>query len=77
MFVRLHVKFPDSINPDVIPLLERALPPRQAVEKFPKNITQEDVELDEVDARQQERASGGGEPMDEDEGEPRVQCANQ
>ena len=42
-----------------------------------KNIMPEEVELDEVDPRQQERASSGGEPMDEDDGEPRVQCANQ
>ncbi|KAI0075817.1 DnaJ-domain-containing protein [Panus rudis PR-1116 ss-1] len=76
LFVRISVKFPDSIDPAVIPLLEQALPPRKPIETFPKTVLLEEVEMDEVDARQRERAQGG-EPMDEDEGEPRVQCANQ
>lgn len=78
LFVHISVKFPDSLSPDVVPLLEKALPPRNPVEKFTKSIHTEEVEMDEVDARQRERAQGGGgEAMDEDEGEPRVQCANQ
>ncbi|KAL6309220.1 hypothetical protein BKA93DRAFT_815093 [Sparassis latifolia] len=76
MFVHFTVKFPDHIDPEVIPLLERVLPPRAAMEKLPKSMMQEEVELMQVDQRQRVRASGG-EPMDEDEGEPRVQCANQ
>lgn len=77
MLVHLTVQFPESINPESIPLLERALPPRTPLETFPKTVMPEEVELDDVDARQAERASSGGEPMDEDDGEPRVQCANQ
>ncbi|THG96837.1 hypothetical protein EW026_g5068 [Hermanssonia centrifuga] len=75
MFVHVQVKFPDSIPVESVPLLERALPPRKALEKFAKAHAEE-VELDDVDPRHRERAEGG-EPMDEDEGEPRVQCANQ
>ncbi|OBZ75294.1 Mitochondrial protein import protein mas5 [Grifola frondosa] len=54
------------------------LPPRTPIEKFPKNVVLEEVELGEVDPHQRERANGA-EPMDEDEGEgePRMQCANQ
>ena len=76
LFVKISVKFPESMPPESIPLLEQALPPRQPVEKFAAAIHLEEVELDEVDARQRERAAGE-DAMDEDEGEPRVQCANQ
>lgn len=77
LFVHLTVKFPDHIEPDAIPLLERALPPRNPLEKLPKTVLLEEVELEEVDPRQRERASGG-EAMDEEEdGQPRVQCAHQ
>lgn len=79
MFIRVSVKFPDSMPLDSIPLLERALPPRKPLDKFPKNVMLEEVEAVEADARQHELADAG-EAMDEDEegeGEPRVQCANQ
>lgn len=75
LYVKLNVKFPESIDPASIPLLERALPPRNPIEKFGKSIILEEVHLDHADTR-----SRGGirdDPMDEDEGEPRVQCANQ
>ena len=75
LFVRISVKFPDHINPELIPLLEQVLPPRQPVEKFPSSIVLEEVEMDEVDQRQRERAAE--EAMDEDDDQPRVQCANQ
>ena len=75
LYVKLNVKFPDTIDPSAIPLLERALPPRKPVEKFDKNIIIEDVTLDDVDTRT--RGSLHDEPMDEDHDEPRVQCANQ
>ena len=74
LYVRLSVKFPDTIDQASISLLERALPPRNAIEKFEKKIVLEEVNLDTADTR-----SRGGiqdEPMDEDE-QPRVQCANQ
>lgn len=75
LFVRISVKFPDHIDPSIIPLLEQALPPRIPVEKFPSSIHLEDVELDEVDPRQRQRAAEDA--MDEDDEHPRVQCANQ
>jgi DnaJ family protein A protein 2 len=77
LFVKFTVNFPEYIDPAAIPLLERALPPRTEIEKFPKNIHLEEVDLDEPDARSKANAMSD-ESMDEDhEGEPRVQCANQ
>ena len=76
LFVKISVKFPDHMPPESIPLLEKALPARTPVEKFPAAIHLEEVELDEVDQRQRERATGDDQ-MDEDDDQPRVQCANQ
>ncbi|EGN92012.1 hypothetical protein SERLA73DRAFT_191709 [Serpula lacrymans var. lacrymans S7.3] len=77
LFVKFSVIFPESVDLGSIGLLERALPPRKPLEKFPKNVHLEEVELDEPDARSKAHAMQD-EPMDEDhEGEPRVQCANQ
>jgi DnaJ family protein A protein 2 len=75
LYVKLSVKFPDTIDPESIPLLERALPPRHLIERFDKNIVLEEVNLDNADTR-----SRGGiqdDAMDEDRDQPRVQCANQ
>jgi DnaJ homolog subfamily A member 2 len=75
LYVKLSVKFPDTIDQSFISFLERALPPRNAMEKFEKNIILEEVNLDNVDSR-----SRGGiqdDSMDEDHETPRVQCANQ
>ncbi|TFK55332.1 hypothetical protein OE88DRAFT_1732577 [Heliocybe sulcata] len=76
LFVKFSVVFPDHIDPAKVPLLEQALPPRKPVEKFPKSVTLEEADLEEVDARRQESMSRD-DAMDEDEGEPRVQCAQQ
>ncbi|KAF9218519.1 hypothetical protein BS17DRAFT_791248 [Gyrodon lividus] len=77
LYVRFAVKFPDTIDPSKVPLLEQALPPRGLVQTFPKNIHLEEVDLDEPDARSKASAMAD-DAMDEDhEGEPRVQCANQ
>lgn len=76
MFVKLSVKFPDHIDPNVVPQLEKVLAPRKPVEKFPKNITSEEVMMEEMDARQR-AAHERDDAMDEDEEQPRVQCANQ
>jgi DnaJ homolog subfamily A member 2 len=80
LVIKFAIKFPDSISPDVIPMLERALPPRKPIEKFAKSTLLEEVGLVDADVQQQRRAQGG-DAMDEDEdggeGEPRVQCANQ
>jgi DnaJ family protein A protein 2 len=76
MYVRIHVKFPESIDMASIPLLERALPARKPMEKFPKNVQLEEVHLEEPDVRT--KTDGMREDaMDEDQEEPRVQCANQ
>jgi len=77
LFVNLHVRFPDHIDPSVIPLLEKALPPRDQLPKLGSNIVTEEVELQEMDARQKHNYTKG-DAMDEDEdGQARVQCANQ
>jgi len=75
LYVKLHVKFPDTLDQSKLHLLESVLPPRNPLEKFSKNTALEDVELDTPDQRQRERASE--DVMDEDEGEPKVQCSNQ
>ncbi|KAG6329790.1 hypothetical protein ID866_9298 [Astraeus odoratus] len=77
LFVKFIVKFPESIDPTKIPLLEQALPPRKPLPHFPKNVHLEEVDLDEPDARSSAHAMSD-DAMDEDhDGEPRVQCANQ
>jgi len=78
LFVKFHVKFPDHLDSSSVAKLEKALPPRKPVEKFSKGIVVEEAELLELDARQQrEQANHGDDAMDEDEEQPRVQCANQ
>jgi len=77
LYVRVQVQFPDRIDPAVVPALESALPPRKPVEDF-KLSHVEEVDLSELDARQQREQATRGDPMEEDEeGQPRVQCANQ
>ena len=75
LYVKLLVKFPDQIDVGLIPILERALPPRKPREKFHKNIALEEVYVTETDVRS--RADVRDDAMDEDGDEPRVQCANQ
>jgi len=77
LYVKIYVKFPDSIDPTSIALLERVLPPRKSLDSYPPGITLEDVDLDNPDQRQRARASEDA--MDEDDArdEPKVQCANQ
>jgi len=78
LFVKFHIKFPEYLDADAITKLENALPSRKPVAKFPKNIMIEEVELSDLDARQQREATGHGEDaMDADDEQPRVQCANQ
>ncbi|KAF7304765.1 hypothetical protein MKEN_01190600 [Mycena kentingensis (nom. inval.)] len=77
MYIKLSVKFPDSLDPSVLPLLEKALPTRVPVEKFPKNVVLDEVHLDDVDTRSRNPLRDP-DMMDEDtEGEPRVSCQNQ
>ncbi|EJD05659.1 uncharacterized protein FOMMEDRAFT_139033 [Fomitiporia mediterranea MF3/22] len=78
LFVKLHVVFPNTLDPQAFPLLERALPPRKPLPKFEKHLHIEEAVLSDLDARQQqEQSRGDPDAMDEDEGEPRVQCAQQ
>ncbi|KAH7921490.1 hypothetical protein BV22DRAFT_1114388 [Leucogyrophana mollusca] len=77
LYIKFTVKFPESVDPAVIPLLERALPARKAVEKFGKGILLEEVDLDEPDARSKANAMQDDSMEEDGEGEPRVQCANQ
>ncbi|GLB35267.1 putative dnaJ central domain [Lyophyllum shimeji] len=72
LYVKISVRFPDAIDPDAIPLLESALPPRNPLPAFDKNIQLEEVHLEEPDTRHMQE-----DRMDEDTEEPRVQCANQ
>lgn len=84
LYVRINVTFPTSIPPEAIPHLEAALPPRPVLAATPKATLVEDVQLSDLDARQEREQArrevngggGGDDEMDEDE-HPRVQCANQ
>jgi len=75
LYVKLNVKFPDAIDTEAIPLLERALPPRNPLQEFEASTVLEEVTLDEVPEQSSRHAHD--EAMDEDHDEPRVQCANQ
>ena len=78
MYVHFSIKFPEAIDASVVPHLEAALPPRTPLPTFPKGLVTEEVDLNELDARQQ-RFAEGPDAMDEDDG-PRahgVQCEQQ
>ncbi|KAF8610214.1 hypothetical protein BDV93DRAFT_601261 [Ceratobasidium sp. AG-I] len=78
LFVKLNIKFPDTIDEEKIHFLESALPPRDPPQTFPGEVTIEEVDMSDMDARQQEQAQKSSDAMDEDDEEqPRVQCANQ
>ena len=75
LYIKFSIKWPQHIDPEKIHLLEQVLPPRRTLPKLPKGVLVDEVTMSDVDPRQ-ERAMQE-EAMDEDEGEPRVQCANQ
>ncbi|KAF9036787.1 hypothetical protein BJ165DRAFT_1505959 [Panaeolus papilionaceus] len=80
LYIKINIKFPESIPEASIPLLESALPPRQPLDKFDKNVILEEVVLEEPDSSHRAHRGMHDEDMDEDgdgDGEPRVQCANQ
>lgn len=78
LYVKINIAFPETINPSAIPLLERALPPRQPIETFEKNVILEEATMDDVDPSTRSRGEGfQDDPMDEDREDPRVQCTNQ
>lgn len=78
LYIRLNVKFPETIDPAVIPKLEAALPPRQPIDTFAKKVHMEECVLEEPNDRQRRNAANGDE-MDEDDEEggrgAGVQCA--
>ncbi|KAF8497145.1 DnaJ-domain-containing protein [Russula emetica] len=75
LYVKFSIKWPEHVDPSKIHLLEEVLPSRRSLPKYPRGTLVEEVEMSDVDPRQ-ERAMQQ-EAMDEDEAEPRVQCANQ
>ncbi|KAI0315540.1 HSP40/DnaJ peptide-binding protein [Amylostereum chailletii] len=77
LFVKISIVWPEHIDPEKIPLLEQVLPPRKPLPKIPKGLLTEEVEMSDPDPRQQQQQMMDDDGMDEDEGEPRVQCANQ
>ncbi|KAG8801544.1 Type I HSP40 co-chaperone [Serendipita sp. 411] len=77
LYVHLKVNFPDHLDPNVVPLLEQALPPRVPAATYGSDVVVDEVDLMDMDARQQQEHARG-DAMDEDEdAQPRVQCANQ
>jgi DnaJ family protein A protein 2 len=75
LYIKISIKWPEHIDPNKIHLLEQVLPPRKSLPKTQKNVLVEEVDMSDVDPRQERVMQE--DPMDEDEGEPRVQCANQ
>ncbi len=82
LYVRVKITFPEHIPPESIPHLEAALPPRKAIQPTLRAKHIEEVELSDLDPRQQKEQArrelnGGEDDAMEEDGEPRVQCANQ
>ena len=80
LFLKFHVNFPETLDPQVLPLLERALPHRTPLPSFDKSTVLEEAALSDLDARQQQESSRADrdDAMDEDEaGEPKVACTQQ
>ncbi|KAH9025188.1 hypothetical protein EDB85DRAFT_1984738 [Lactarius pseudohatsudake] len=75
LYLKMSIKWPEHIDPDKIHLLEQVLPPRKPLPKLPKNVSVEEVEMSDVDPRQERVMQEDS--MEEDDAEPRVQCANQ
>ncbi len=78
LYIRINVKFPETVDIASIPLLENALPPRKEMTKFAKKTHVDEVLLEEPNDRQRRSAASNGDEMDEDEeggGRSGVQCA--
>lgn len=77
LYIKLTVKFPDTLSTEQMEALEKALPPRKPVGKINPKHHVEEVFLEEPTDRQR----NGAEAMDEDDDEdmrgggPGVQCA--
>jgi DnaJ family protein A protein 2 len=79
LYVHLNVTFPESLPETSFPFLEKALPPRAEVETLSPQQHADEVMLEEVDeASARRREAAASDAMDEDDdAQPRVQCANQ
>lgn len=76
LYIKLNVKFPDTLSTEQMAALEKALPPRKPLQKINPKHEVEEVFLEEPTDRQR----SGAEAMDEDDDEdmrggPGVQCA--
>lgn len=81
MFLKFTVEFPDSIDPSVIPDLEKCLPPRPAF-VMPQGEHVEEVMMSDYDAndrsgRKKNSAAYNSDSEDEDGGSRGVQCRAQ
>ncbi|KAK2460521.1 hypothetical protein APHAL10511_006991 [Amanita phalloides] len=77
LYIKISVRFPDSIDLENIALLNNALPPRKSMEKFEKKVVLEEVAMEDADTRTRRNLHNHDESMDDDRDEARVQCANQ
>jgi DnaJ family protein A protein 2 len=79
LYVKTSIKFPDTLSPEQLQTLEKALPARRKLNKIPQKIFAEEVHLEEPSEREKAGAANadGMEEDDEDErgGGPGVQCA--
>jgi len=77
LYVKLNIKFPDSLTPDQLTGLEKALPARRKLNKISSKVFQEEVHLEEPSEREKQGAAADGMDEDDDEerGGPGVQCA--
>jgi hypothetical protein len=77
LYVKLNIKFPDSLTPDQLTGLEKALPARRKLNKISSKVFQEEVHLTEPSEREKQGAASDGMDEDEDDerGGPGVQCA--
>lgn len=78
LYIRLNVKFPETLTPEQMAGLEKSLPPRRALPKPPAKLHIEEVTLQEPSERQKmQNDPDAMDEDDEDESGPRagVQCA--
>jgi DnaJ family protein A protein 2 len=61
MFVKLSVKFPERVDPALLPKLAGILRPRTPAREFPHVTKFEDVKVEDLDAHQRARYEASGE----------------
>lgn len=78
LYVKINVAFPESIDKELVPHLEKALPARTPAKTYPPAIHVDEVGLSEPTEREKASHANGSDDMDDDEeegGGPQVQCA--